>query len=389
MEENKVATEAQTPTEAKTITEEKPQETKSFLSTHKKQIVGIFVFLIIFTGLMLIAFCRQIFGNEIGDAILGKDVPNGFVAIGKFFIEKKDALIGSLISIFIFFVIYYILSIIIKATLNGSARSRTIGSILRSFIKYLLVVIAIITILALWGVNVAGIFAGVGIAGLIIGLGCKTIVNDIVSGFFIVIDDYYQVGDKIEVNGFEGDVISIGLRTTKIKDGLKIKSICNSQISSVINISKGTSTCKAKICISYTEDIRRVEAVIAKNLSHIKKRLPALLEDIKYKGICEINDYGPKLEFSSKVSDDDKGQIEKNLLRELYLMFVDNDIEMPFNKEIVVNTAKTKKRPTASKEDIKLSNALIQKVNPKKEEVVAKQSGLIQSAVNTLNKNLK
>ena len=356
----------------------------------RKLTVSLIAFGIILIGLIIITFCRQIFGNEVGDAILGPGVPNGFVAIGNFFISKKDALIGTLVAIFIYFVIYYIISLIVKLTLHKTARRRTIASITRSFVKYMLVVIGIITILALWGVNVAGIFAGVGIAGLIIGLGCKSIVNDIVSGFFIVIDNYYQVGDKINVGGFEGDVISIGLRTTKIKDGIKIKSICNSQISSVININgDGIVTCKAKIEISYIEDIRHVEAVIAKNLPKIEKKIPALTKEIQYKGICEITDRGLLLEFSSKIPDGDKGSVEKMMLRELYLMLIDNDISMPFNKEVIINKGVEKKHIVATKEDIKLANELIKKINPKKVEVVQKETGLVRTAVSSLRKNLK
>ena len=308
------------------------KEELGFFRKNKKMIAGILFFVIILVGLSLLIFSRQLFGDEVGNYILGNGVANGFVYIGNFFKNKMDAIFGTLLVIFILFVVYYAIYIPIKLLGNKTPRKKTISSIVLSLFKYLLVVIGIISVLAIWGVNIGGIFASVGIVGLIVGIGCKSIVNDIVSGFFIVVDNYYQVGDRIKVDGFEGDVIDIGLRTTKIEMLGETKSICNSLINTVVNVTKDSNPIKCYVDISFNEDLRRAEAIFAKCLPDIQTRIPTLTSPIIYRGVTNLDECGVELEFYSSALLADKYQARKLLLRELYLMFIDNDIIPAFNK---------------------------------------------------------
>lgn len=351
--------------------EENKNPFTGFLKKHKKQIFALLFFIAICIGLSLITFSRYIFGDETGDYILGPGVENGFVAVWNFIKTKKDALIGTLVIVFTSFVIYYVLYLVIKLISGSTPRRKTIGSILSSLLKYLMVIASIISILAIWGVNVAGIFASVGIVGLIIGIGCKSIVNDIVSGIFIVVDNYYQVGDRVTIDGFTGDVVSIGLRTTKIKAFADTKSICNSHISTVINTSREHNSIKIHIDISFNEDLRRVEAIIAKNLPEVNKKIPTLLEPIQYRGVTALDDCGVELEFMAFANFGDKFAAQRLLLREIYLMLADNGVIIPF-QQIVVNQPDPINLPRANKEELEISKNLV--YPEKKQEKVTKKS---------------
>ena len=304
-------------------------------------------------GLLLFIFCRQLFGDEVGDTVLGKDVKNGLIAIGVFFTSNAGALLYSLIIIGILSFITIIIHTIINIVMRHTARSRTIGSLLKSLVKYLAIVLGICFVLAIWGVNVVGIFAGVGVLGLIIGLGCKTLVNDIVSGFFIVVDNYFQVGEKVEIDGFTGNISNIGLRTTKIKswDG-NVKSINNSLITSVINYSRFQSIAKVQIDVSYNEDLRHVEGLLLKNLPIIRKRIPELEGDITYEGVDSFSNCGLCLLFNAKVNESNRVVASRKLLRELYLFFTDNNIIIPY-QQIVVNAPDPTDTLKATSEDLK------------------------------------
>ena len=105
--------------------------------------------------------------------------------------------------------------------------------------KYTAVLVLFFMILRTLGMNITELLAGVGILSMIVGLGAESIVADIVAGFFIIIERLYDVGDIITVDGFYGEVIAIGIRSTKIEDKCQnIKIIRNSSIGTLINMTE-------------------------------------------------------------------------------------------------------------------------------------------------------
>lgn len=328
----------------------------------RKEIAGIIIFWLIIaiciSVLLIVAFSRQLFGDQVGDYLLGKDIPNGFVLLGNFFAEKAGSLLLTVISVCFCLVLYFVITLVIRASFKRGARQKTIRSLLISLTKYLIIVLAICLVLGSWGVNVAGIFAGVGVLTLIIGLGCKTLVNDVVSGFFIVVDNYYEVGDRVTIDGFTGDIESVGLRTTKIKswDG-NIKCINNSLITTVINLSKIQSVAIVKIELSYNEDIRRAESIIYKNLEKIKNNIPEITGNLKYAGVDSFDDCGLVLMFFADCNEFNRVPVQRALLRELWILFEEEGLIVPY-QQIVVNPPDPDNRPRATQEDIELSYKL-------------------------------
>lgn len=316
-------------------------------------IIAISICVIVIIGLFLLAFCRQLFGDSVGDQILGKGVSNGFVYMWNGIVSKKGALFGTLITIFTAIVLTFIVNLIVNLCTHKSKRSRTIGSLIKSLFKYIAVIVAFGVILSLWGVNVAGIVAGVGIITLVVGLGCQSLVNDCVSGIFIVTDSYFEVGDIVIIDGFRGTVVSVGLRTTKIRDWCNnIKSITNSNITSVVNISRYTSNALVYFTVPFDKDLRKVEAIIQANMEQIEKNIPFLTGKIIYKGITEITEKGAKMFFAAPCDEDNRYQVERDLLREIYLLFADNDIGYGYN-QVQLNKPRDGAIEKPSDEDIK------------------------------------
>ncbi len=98
------------------------------------------------------------------------------------------------------------------------ARTKTIRSLLVNIINLAVLLVAVLTILSTWGVDVAPLLAGIGVFGIAISFGSQSLVKDFISGFFIILEDQFHVGDTIKVASFEGVVKSISIRTTVIKD---------------------------------------------------------------------------------------------------------------------------------------------------------------------------
>ena len=301
---------------------------------------------------VLFLFGRQVFGGDFADEVFGPG-KNGWDILWDGIVGTWNSWLLTLIALAVASVFSMIFDFVIRVVTPKTRRSKTIVSLVRSLTHYAVVIVTAGVILSAWGVNVAGIVAGVGILTLVIGLGCQSLVQDVVSGLFIVFDDYYAVGDTVIIDGFRGTVTYVGLRTTKLEDaGGNIKSINNSAISTVANLARLDSLAKAEIDASYNEDVRRVEAVIANNLEVIRKKIPAITEGPFYKGISQFGDAGITYLVLAKCKEADRFQVQRDLNRELYLLFVENDILVPYN-QLTINPADPTDRPAPTAADIK------------------------------------
>jgi small conductance mechanosensitive channel len=127
----------------------------------------------------------------------------------------------------------------------------------------LIALIVIILILSVYGVNTTSLIASLGAATVIVGLAFQDIIKDLLAGIFIVFDNAYAVGDLVEINGFKGEVISLGLKTTKIKAYTgEIKILSNSSFSEVINYNFEHSRVIIQVPVSYDVSIDEVEEVL-------------------------------------------------------------------------------------------------------------------------------
>lgn len=142
-------------------------------------------------------------------------------------------------------------------------RKTTIINLIKSIIKYIILIIVVLGILDAYGVNTTSIIASLGVAAAVIGLAFQDIIKDFLAGITIIFDNKYAVGDIVEINGFTGTVISLGLRTTKIKAFTgEVKCIGNSSFSEVINYNLAVSDLFIKLNVAYDTNINKLEKVL-------------------------------------------------------------------------------------------------------------------------------
>ncbi len=318
-------------------------------------IIGAIIFAISLAGFIVFMNAREIFGDEIGDRLFGEGAPNGWVKLGEALIDGTAKWIISLIIIFMAIVLIFIATFITHLFDNKSRKAKTVSSLVRSLIKYIVVIAVICAILIVWGVDVIGIVAGVGILTLIIGLGCQSLIQDVISGMFIVFDDYFAVGDTVIIDGFRGKIIDVGLKTTKLQDfGGNIKSITNSSILTVVNMSRLRSVASVTLSVSYNEDVERVEAIILKEIEELKTKVPNIIEGPWYKGIDAITASSVDFLVLCFVMEDNRFQVTRDLKREFYLAFKKNNIQIPYT-QVTVNQEDDKSRPVATEEETLLA----------------------------------
>ena len=241
--------------------------------------------------------------------------------------------------ILVMFVITSLLAFILSKLNPKSSKGKSLLSLCKSALYYVTVLIGFFWCLSAMGVNVSTIFASVGILALIIGFGAQSLVEDLVTGVFLVFEDQFNVGDIIEVGGFRGTVESIGIRTTAIRDvGNNIKVINNSDLRNILNRSASASFAVTTVSISYSQDIEAAEEVIKAFLPKIREKYPDIFKaDPQYVGVQQLGESGVELKFVAEVDEKDVFSAPRIMNREIKIEFDKNGIEIPFTQIVVHN----------------------------------------------------
>ena len=249
-----------------------------------------------------------------------------------------------------------LVSLIAKITFK-SRKGQIISKLFVSFLKWIIAICAVFFIISAWGASTTITLASAGILTLIIGLGSQTLVADILAGLFIVFEGDFQVGDIVVIDGWRGEVSEIGIRTTKLLDvGGNIKIISNNEIKSIINQTQELSIAKCYVSICYEDRIERVEAVIADNLDKFKDRIPGIVEGPYYKGVSELSDSSVNLLFIAKCKEPDIYQVQRDMNREIKIMFDDNNINIPF-PQLTVHMSKDEQQQKITQRQIRKAEA--------------------------------
>lgn len=255
--------------------------------------------------------------------------------------ENASVWLRSLSYIIFFLTLSYGIRLFLKLLARYLSKGKAILDLFSSFIKYIAVIAMLFFILRVWGVDTAALLAGIGILSLVVGLGAQPLIEDIIAGLFIVFENVFEVGDIIVVDGFRGTVKEIGIRTTQIEDvGGDIKVVNNSDIRTLVNMTSQLSLAISEVDIEYSESLERVELIINENLPAIKQNIPDIAEGPYYMGVSKLGASGVTLRFSAKCPEIMKFQVERDLNRQIKLIFDKNNINIPFT-QIVVHKAKT------------------------------------------------
>lgn len=234
-------------------------------------------------------------------------------------------------------IITTLILLVISKSFTKTQRSITVSRLVCNLIRWIVTIALVIVVLAVWGVDTTALITGAGVITLIVGLGMQSLISDVVAGLFIVFENEFNIGDIITVDGFRGEVISMGIRTTKLKAAGNVKIFNNSEIRGVLNQTVEPSTAKAFIDIEYGESLARIDGIIAEKLKDLK--IEGIIGEIVYEGVNELGALGVTLLFTAKCYEGDIFAVQRAMNKQLKTMFDENGINIPFN-QIVVHTEK-------------------------------------------------
>lgn len=219
---------------------------------------------------------------------------------------------------------------------NDSQRQKklTLIPLIRSFTKYFIYFTAAVTILKVIGIDPAPILAGAGIVGIAVGLGAQNLINDVVCGFLILFENYYLVGDyvevgKVEERNIEGIVEAIELRTTHVRhpDG-QLQIVRNGDIGSIINFSKQYIYARVEVSVSYDSNLDHVYRVVEKVGQQLKMNEQDVLEPTRVAGIENFGENNLLLLTLTKVKPGKHLHIQRVLRKILKDTFSQEEIEI-------------------------------------------------------------
>ena len=243
----------------------------------------------------------------------------------------------SLRVITILLVIITITLVIVNKIFYKTPRGVTVGGLITNLIRWMTAIVLVIVVLYQWGVDATALITGAGVITLVIGLGMQSLIADVIAGLFIVFENEFNVGDWLTVDDFYGQVISIGIRTTKLKSYGNIKIINNNEIHGVINRSVEPSVALTYIDIEYGARLPEIEKIIKENIGNLK--IPGALGEVRYDGVTNLGASGVTIRFQVDCYEEDYYPVGRALNGAIKNMFDENGINVPF-PQVVVHKSK-------------------------------------------------
>jgi len=197
-----------------------------------------------------------------------------------------------------------------EARTAQSARLRTLLPLLRTTLFIAISGVTVMMVLSEIGVNIAPLLAGAGIVGVAIGFGSQTLVRDLITGIFLLLENAMQVGDAVTVSGLSGTVETLSVRTIRLRaaDG-SVHIIPFSSVTSVTNVHRGQGNAAVNVAVKYTEDVDRTIDVL-KEIAAGMRDDPAfstrMLGDLQVFGVDKVD--GASVTILGQIACTDTGR---------------------------------------------------------------------------------
>jgi small-conductance mechanosensitive channel len=191
-----------------------------------------------------------------------------------------------------------------------SARLRTLLPLLRSTLLITILTVATLMALSEMGVNIGPLLAGAGIVGVAIGFGSQKLVQDVITGIFLLLENAMQVGDWVTVSGLSGTVENLSVRTIRLRAGDgSVHIIPFSSVTSVTNVNRGLGNASVNVCLSHHEDTDRASEVLKEIIAAMRTEndfSTKMLSDLQLWGVDKVD--GASVTIAGQVVCTDSGR---------------------------------------------------------------------------------
>lgn len=222
-------------------------------------------------------------------------------------------------------------------------RFNTLKGVTKSILRYTIYFVAFTPILEILGVNISSLIAAAGIGGLAIGFGAQNLVKDVITGFFILFEDQFHVGDYIETGGKSGIVEEMALRVTKIRDfNGDLHIIPNGSIDKVTNKCRGNMRALVEIGIAYEENIDNAIRVMDEVCKEISRENDKIMEGPTVLGVTRLGEYDVIISVMAKTQPMEQWAVERELRKKIKERLDEKGIEIPYPRRMVIQSSERK-----------------------------------------------
>ena len=208
-------------------------------------------------------------------------------------------------------------------------RIKTLGSLAKSTIFYVLIFIAGIMVLKVFQVDTAPVLTAAGVVGLAIGFGAQKLVRDIISGFFIVLEDQYSVGEYVTIGAVTGTIEELGMRVTRLKDDVgKLVIISNGDITQVTNHSRGPIQAVLDISVAAESNLAKVRSIIDNVGAEIAAKVEGVVTPPKADGLTAFDSGKVTIRITGEVQPGKQDRVQSALREDLLARFAAEGIKI-------------------------------------------------------------
>ncbi len=219
-----------------------------------------------------------------------------------------------------------------QAQIARMARLRTLLPILRATLLIAVLTVTGLMVLSEIGVNTAPLLASAGIIGVAIGFGSQKLVQDLITGLFLLLENAMQVGDTVTVSGLSGTVEHLTVRTIRLRAGDgSVHIIPFSSVTSVTNTNRGLGNAAVSVMVAYHEDTDRVCAALSAIASEMRKApdfAPAMLSDLQLWGVDRVDGAAATIAGQIVCTDTGRWGVQREFNRRVKKRFEELGIEL-------------------------------------------------------------
>lgn len=218
-------------------------------------------------------------------------------------------------------------------------KAKTLQHLLTSLLRYVVYFLVVATVLdTLNIVSTATILASAGVFGLAIGFGAQSLVKDVITGFFILFEDQFSVGEYVDAAGLSGTVEELGLRATKIRDfSGALHVIPNGSINQVTNYDRGNMRALVKVTVAYAESAERVMAVLEQAMLELREENTTITDGPCVLGMSELLDSGVEFLLWARSTPGAQWELTRQMRRKAKEALDAAGIEIPVPHRVVLN----------------------------------------------------
>jgi small-conductance mechanosensitive channel len=215
-----------------------------------------------------------------------------------------------------------------------NARLRTLLPILRNVLLIVLATMAALMILSAVGIEIAPLIAGAGVVGVAIGFGAQTLVKDVISGIFFLLDDAFRVGEYIQSGGYRGTVEAFSLRSVKLRHHRgPLTTVPFGELGAIENMSRDWVIDKMTVSVTYDTDLDKAKKVIkqvGRDLLAEPEFAPHIIETLKMQGVEQFGDFAIQIRLKMMTKPGEQFVIRRRAFALIKKAFAANGIEFAF-----------------------------------------------------------